>query len=63
MKCGKFIENSMINIFVEKSYAKGVGKVKNHTQNVLKKIVPDPSKNQNSIFLDLCFYPRSTKIY
>ena len=47
MKCGMFIENSMINIFLEKSYAKGVGKLKNHTQNVLKKIVPDPSKNQN----------------
>ena len=39
MKCGTFIENSMINIFLEKSYAKGVGKLKNHTQNVLKKIV------------------------
>ena len=50
MKCGTFIENSMINIFLEKSYAKGVGKVKNHTQNVLKKIVPDPSKNQNWVY-------------
>ena len=63
MQFGQLIEYNM-NIFVEKSYTKCVGEtiprrsskksklsiylLKNHTQNVLKKLFPDPHlKSQN----------------